>query len=697
MRLNEFIVENMEPLLQLWEQNAQSIFPGWDFTSGELRNHIRQVIEGVAQVMRHRRPATAEGVIFTDFESSMREQSWAHVHGAQRYDLGVDLLQVTAEFRALRTTVIELWEKTYPSTAPGLEELTHFHRAIDDALTESIERYVYDKESRARLYQAILTALPDPCYVLDLKGRFRYANQAMGQLCGVASHDLVGESAAEVGLPTGSLAPELLNQIVHHREHQHGEINTTLPSGQAKTLEYVYAPVLDQQGDVEAISGIAHDVTERRAAEAKAWHYANYDPLTGLPNRRLFRDRLEQHVAHAERTGESLTVFFIDLDRFKEVNDQYGHDVGDLLLKQVAERIEACVRKSDTVARLSGDEFTVILLDIAERETLLELAHTILTELAQPFALGAGLTRISGSIGITQFPQDAITPKQLLTCADKAMYFAKHTGRNQVCFYTDIGNTAALPRQALIQGLRSAREHGELRVYYQPIVHLASGRIAKAEALLRWAHPELGLLRPGQFLELAEESGIISDLEDWLITEVASQSEHWRNTVDRSVPVTINISSETFLSPHSQKRWQAYLDRLAGAGAIVELTERVFLNEAQGLAEQFRQIREGGLQLALDDYGTGVSSLAALRRYGIHYLKIDPSYVTQPMDENDERIIAETIVVMAHKLGLEVIAEGVETAEQYEWLIATGCDYAQGHFLDEPLSSEALLERLMAG
>ncbi|MGP4844831.1 sensor domain-containing protein [Marinobacter sp. 1Y8] len=696
MRLNEFILTRLNDILVSWERDAKTILPDRDFSKAELRDHIKLVLKQIVTRMDRPRDKLVHSKTEMGADSESVNETWAHIHGAQRFRLGADMVQVTAEFRALRVAVIQLWAEQEPASFCQVpEDLIRFSEAIDKALADSIERYVFDKDKQDRLYRAMLSSLPDPCCILGRDGRFLYVNEGMAELVGIAPDELEGQSVTEVVLPGSCSSPEQFNRVIELQEQYKGEMTTTTSSGKVRTLEYVLAPVIDDAGEVEAVSGLARDVTERRASESKVWRHANYDLLTSVPNRRLFRDRLKQHTAHSERTGAPLAILFIDLDHFKDINDQHGHDVGDMLLKQAAERIGACIRQSDTLARLGGDEFTIILLDTVEIEQLTLIATTILSELSAPFDLGSVVVRISGSIGITQYPQDATSAKQLLVNADKAMYFAKHAGRNQVCFFNDLSSMSLTSRQELVRDLREAPRLGQLRVHYQPIIELATGRLSKVEALLRWQHPDLGLLLPGEFLEIAEETGVIDDLEDWLLSEVAQHSTYWHQLSDSSPSVTINTSSKHFIGQTNQ-RWRDHLAQFnaSGTDVVVELTERVFLNDANGLNDQFAKLREAGLQLAIDDYGSGDSSLANLKRYGIHYLKIDPSFVSSYMPDTDDQLIAETIVMMAHKLELRVIAEGVETAEQRDWLKAAGCDFAQGYFLGEPMTAEAIEAQL---
>ena len=426
--------------------------------------------------------------------------------------------------------------------------------------------------------------------------------------------------------------------------------------------------------------GICSDISDRKQAEQEALEHANYDALTGLPNRRLFRERLEQQVKQSQSHGLPIALLFIDLDRFKEVNDLLGHDAGDLLLKQAAQRIRKCVRDSDTVARLGGDEFTVILTQFQDSEAVHEVAAQILETLAQPFRLMQDRVTIAASIGITLCPADGQQPETLLRNADQAMYDAKRAGRNRYSFFSPRLQDAVWQRLLMIHELRQVLPKNQLRVYYQPMVDLHSNTVVKAEALLRWLHPERGLILPGEFIGLAEETGLINEIGNWVFHEAATWARRWSDQLGHTFQISVNKSPAQFLKNNYTGDWTQYLDSLglAGNAISIEITEGMLLNVSHQTTEQLAYVQNAGIQLAIDDFGTGYSSLAYLKRFDVDYLKIDQSFVRDMASDTTSRTIAETIIVMAHKLGLRVIAEGVETEQQRDWLKDAGCDYAQG-------------------
>lgn len=453
---------------------------------------------------------------------------------------------------------------------------------------------------------------------------------------------------------------------------------------------------LTEDGKPSRMTGTITDISEQRKSEERIWYQANFDALTGLPNRRLFRDRLEQEVKKAPRSPHTICLMFIDLDRFKEVNDLMGHDAGDLLLAQAAKRLTHCVRSSDTVARLGGDEFTVILTELTDLAHVENVAEKILEALAEPFILGKQTAYVSGSVGITLYDTDASNVEQLISNADQAMYAAKHAGRNQFRYFTPSMQEMAYRRLKLAHDLRSALPAGQLEVHYQPVIELATGNIVKAEALLRWHHPSLGQVEPAQFIPIAEETGLIKEIGDWVFREAAKCSRQWRDRFGKAVQISINASPIQIRSSDSGKSWLQHLEQLGllGNSLAVEITEGLLLNASPTVADKLFEYRDAGIQVALDDFGTGYSSMQYLKKFDIDYLKIDQSFIRDMVNDASDRTIVKSVIVMAHELGLQVIAEGIETQEQKELLYDAGCDYAQGFLFSKAVPAQAF-EKLM--
>jgi len=419
----------------------------------------------------------------------------------------------------------------------------------------------------------------------------------------------------------------------------------------------------------------------------------------------MFYDRLDYEIKKSSRARLPLALMFIDLDRFKEVNDTLGHDAGDLLLREAACRLNGCARRADTVARLGGDEFTVIMGELHDLESVERVVSDILEKLAKPFSLGTGNIYVSASIGITLYPDDATTIDALLKNADQAMYAAKGQGRNRYNYFTASMQRAAQARMQLVRDLHGAIEGHQFELMYQPIVSLATGRMQKAEALLRWRHPARGQIVPPEFISVAEETGIIVPIGEWVIEQAIRQIQHWRATADPDFQLSVNVSpvelSRQCLNQiewGNHGGWLAAQEAMEKPGAIImEITENVLLQATDAMTEQLLRLRQQGLQIAIDDFGVGYSSLSYLRKFRADYLKIDQSFVVRMKAGSDDFALCEAMIVMGHKLGMKVIAEGIETDEQRDLLTAAGCDYGQGFLFSRPVPATTMDVMLQAG
>ena len=465
---------------------------------------------------------------------------------------------------------------------------------------------------------------------------------------------------------------------------------------------YMLAPRPEEEHLVRTVAGVAAQlgsVIRQKRSEARLMYLAHHDLVTDLPNRELFHDRLKQAMREADRYERLVAVAFLDLDRFKTINDSLGHEIGDRLLQAVAERLSACVRAADTVARLSGDEFTVVLPDLGHVDDAARVVEKIVDNFRHPFQVSGMELYVSASIGITLYPFDDTDIKGLLRNADVAMYRAKAKGRNTYEFYA-AEMTAQVQEQLSLEGaLRRALDRNEFMLEYQPIVDLQSGRIVGAEALLRWHHPERGVIPPAQFIPLAEETGLIVPIGAWVLAHACAQGAAWRAAGHTALRLSVNISPRQFLQPGLIQTITAALgdsgfDR---AWLELEITENLLMQNVESTLSNLEALHQMGIHLSIDDFGTGYSSLSYLKRFAIDRLKIDRSFVKDIPNDADDAAITTAIIAMAHELGLQVVAEGVETAEQLAFLRANGCDIMQGYFFSRPVSADAFTQLLADG
>jgi diguanylate cyclase (GGDEF)-like protein len=436
---------------------------------------------------------------------------------------------------------------------------------------------------------------------------------------------------------------------------------------------------------------------ERKRTEQSIQVLANYDSLTQLPNRELLQDRMTQAIAQATRQQTLVGLLLLDLDRFKLVNDTLGHDFGDELLKEVASRVKSCIRASDTLSRLGGDEFVVILNGIETASDAAKVARKVIDTLSRPIVLNGHEVVVTGSIGISLFPNDGIDRNALLSNADVAMYRAKEQGRNHFQFYTEGMNAATIERLTLENDLRHAVERDELVLHYQPLLELASGRITGVEALVRWQHPEQGMIPPIQFIPLAEETGLIASIGTWVLREACAQMKRWINDGADPMVVSVNLSSHQF---HREDMLRTVTEALEQTGLdpsllSLEITESSLMVNPDEAVVTLCLLHSMGVGISIDDFGTGYSSLGYLKRFPISTLKIDRSFINDLTENPEDSAIVRAVLAMAHSLSIGVVAEGVETEYQLEFLREAGCDIIQGYHLSKPLSPEDYAARFL--
>ncbi|MET0855355.1 MAG: EAL domain-containing protein, partial [Telluria sp.] len=549
-------------------------------------------------------------------------------------------------------------------------------------------------------FRRIVHSAGEGIWEIDAGAHTTFVNPKMAAMLGFSIEEMLGRPLAGF---TDAEGQAILERNLARRQQgisERHEFKFMTRDGGEVWTTMATNPIFNGAGAYVGALALVTDITDRRASTELIWRQANFDELTGLPNRHMFMDRLRQEIKKADRGAAFLALVFLDLDHFKEVNDHFGHATGDALLVEAARRIAACVRSSDTLGRLGGDEFTVILAGIDHAGSVERIAQALVASLARPFELGGEKVFISASAGVALYPPDAADVDELLGRADQAMYSSKKAGRNRFSWFTPDLQEAALARQALAADLREAIAARQFEIVYQPILCLATGTVRKAEALLRWRHPVRGLLGPAEFIPFAESNGLIVEIGDWVFREAARQVQQWQRTIHPCFQVSVNKSPVQFRRDASL--YQGWLDYLAELGLpeqsiVIEIAEGVLMEGADKVIERLRQYRAMGLQVALEHFGTGYSSLSHLKRFDIDFVKIDQSFVATLDADDGELALCEAIIAMAHKLGLKVVAEGVETDRQRARLADAGCDYAQGYAIARPMEAAALEAMARAG
>lgn len=582
-------------------------------------------------------------------------------------------------------------EKVITPLKDKLGHVTHFVSTGRD-----ITARVRAEEARASL-AAILEATPDLVAILEPEGSLRYLNGAGRQLLGLdAEADVSAYYVQDLFVDSTQQQIDQVFMTVRQHGVWNGEIILRAAGGRKLPVSLVVMAHRDAVGNIEYLSTIARDISERKCFEAELQHQATHDRLTTLPNRFFLVERFRLAMGYAQRHSKNVAVLFLDMDNFKRVNDNLGHAAGDILLQQVAQRLQSCLRSNDTVARHGGDEFTIVAGDLDNPENVLAVLHTLHVAFEYPVIVGSHEIYVTFSTGIALYPHDGDQIEDLLRHADMAMYRAKSGGSNQYRFYASEMNTRGHELLALEADLRRAAEREEFLLHFQPQVDLRSGRIIAVEVLIRWQHLARGLVSPVDFVPLLENSGMIISVGEWVLRQACRAHRLWRELGFNDIRVSVNVSAAQFNDAHLLDKVRRVLqdEQMPEHALELEITENILMQDPASTTKVLQVIHDLGVRIAIDDFGTGYSSLAYLKRFPLDVLKIDKAFVNDIIYDPSDAAIVEASISLAHKLGLEVIAEGVETVEQFEFLRTHDCDLVQGYYLSHPLPKSELIKLL---
>jgi len=555
-------------------------------------------------------------------------------------------------------------------------------------------------ENQLRQSAAVFQSTADGVIVTDTDSNIIAVNKAFTEISGYSEAEALGKNPS---FRRSERQDEDFYRVMWASIRTHGrwqgEIWNRRKSGEVYPEWMTISTVRDSEGSITNYVAVFSDITNAKHSQMQLDHMAHHDPLTDLPNRTLLDDRLAQAIGRARRSEDNIGVLFIDLDRFKNVNDSLGHPTGDKLLQDVAKRLHHLLRDQDTVARLGGDEFIILIEELDKPEVAEAVANKVIDALSRPFTIHSQEIYLGASIGISIFPDDGDTAEALIKYADAAMYRAKEHGRNNYQFYTQELTDNAMERLELESALRRALERNELELYYQPQVNLSNGAIIGVEALLRWHHPEFGMVPPDKFIPLAEESGLISGIGEWVLQAACHQAVEWSRQYESFKRIAVNLSGVQVQRGDIVDKVRSILNQSGLSPQMLELeiTESVLMHYPEIAAQSLGGLREIGIELAIDDFGTGYSSLSYLKRFPIQILKIDRSFVMDVPHDINDTAITRAVIAMGKSLQLKLIAEGVETEEQEQFLIREGCDIGQGYYYSRPLPADEFTKLLKQG
>jgi len=620
----------------------------------------------------------------------VRAQIDAAVHSGQRF---------TVEYRIITQAGLIKWVHERGIAVPDEQGELVLEGFIEDVSSQ--HALLQARQQAEERYRSIFEHASEGIFQTTVEGRYLAANPALARLYGYPSPEALMCSLDDIGrqLYVKSSQRERFRQLMEvHGEVLNFESEVYRADGTRLWISENAHVVRDGEGRALYYEGTVQDISERRRYQEELERQANHDMLTGLPNRILLADRVEQAIARADRLGYYLAVVFIDLDNFKFINDSLGHGAGDELLKAIATRLQHCVRGTDTVARLGGDEFVLLLSDHFRASTVISQLRRVLSEIGQPVMLSGREFHVGASLGVAMYPADGEDSDTLLKHADTAMYAAKNSGRNTFQFFTRELNRVADERLNIEAALRHAIEHDELEVHYQPKADHRR-RIVGVEALARWIHPEYGPISPDRFITIAEETGLIAPLTTAVLRRAFAAARGWNRQSSMPLRIAVNLSARLFLSGDIVAHVAGLLQeaQLPPALVEIEITETVFMGDSDAVVGILRDFKALGVQLAMDDFGTGYSSLSYLRRFPLDIIKIDRSLVTGIEHEEEVAMIARAVISLGQSLRKTVVAEGVENPAQFDFLRFQGCHEFQGYLLSRPVREHEITELLQAG
>lgn len=557
---------------------------------------------------------------------------------------------------------------------------------VDISRRKQIESELKESEER---YRILVENQSDLVIKIDMEGNLLFVSPSFCKLFGQHEEQLRGKPLLPLILPSDHPSgDEPFNRMICTDTSYYREYLSPTTIGH-RWIGWALRCIFNKNGQAEAIVGMGRDITDRKDAENTIEKLAYHDPVTGLPNRTLLHDRLQLAIHRAERDMQGLAILFLDLDRFKSINDSLGHAIGDQLLREVGERLQSCVRSSDTVARLGGDEYVVLISSLENDHAVGTVVMKILEQLAEPYLIEGHEIYTTSSIGISLYPRDAHDADELLKNADMAMYQAKEAGRNTCHFFSPELNMRATERMLLESTMRRALERHEFYLVYQPQMELNTGRVAGIEALIRWRHPDLGIVPPDHFISIAEETGLIVPLGEWVLSTACQQAVAWQQEGYPPLRMAVNVSARQFRQKNLGLRIEKILAETGLDPALLELelTESAVMENPDEAILMLRQLKKMGITLSIDDFGTGYSSLSHLKHFPIDRLKIDRSFVRHVTRDQSDATIAEAIIALAHSMKLTVVAEGIEHGEQLEFMAQRQCDTMQGFYLSRPVTA----------